>query len=160
MAKKKTARKKTPMKEPGIGHNADNGEDMDELRKIAKAQRTLDKEMESTRKDWTERKRNLTARLEKVGKTREQFKEPYDHFCKIADAKDDAEARKAKEDRKVFLAQQRVIYDALGQGDSIDWVDLIQDADEIRALREEEEQKAAEEAAAAASDAEETPAEI
>lgn len=156
MARAKSAKKKAAKRAPQIGHNSDEAAMNEELRKVAKAQRTLNKEKKDVQKDWREREKNLTERLEKIGFTRDQFKAPFKRFCDLADAKDDAEAKTVKEEHRIFLAQQRRAFDALGQGDTIDWVDLIQDADEIRKLREEEEQRAAEEAAAQGEDGEET----
>lgn len=156
MAKAKSAKKKAAKRAPLIGHNSDDAATNDELRKIAKAQRTLNKEKKDVKKDWRDREKGLTERLEKIGFTRDQFKAPFERFCDLADAKDDVEAETIKQEHRIFLAQQRKAFDALGHGDTIDWVDLIQDADEIRKMREEEEQRAAEEAAAQGDDGEET----
>lgn len=165
MAAKQKARAKAKAKANGsrsplIGHNSDHAAEQEEMRKIAKAQRTLDKEKTSVKKDWRDREKGLTERLEKIGYTRDQFKAPYKRYCEIADCKNDDEAQSVRQAHRIFLAQQRKAFDALGHGDTIDWVDLIQDADEIRKLQEAQEAQAAAEAAASTDEPSDTPAEI
>ena len=158
MAKKKAAKKNKRV--PMMGHNSEQAAIDDELRKVAKAQRSLDKEKADIKKGWRDKEKARTERLEKIGYTRAQFKEPFTRFCAIADAKDDAEVETIRQEHIIFLAQQRKAFDALGHGQQLDWVSMVQDADEIRKLREEEERAAAEAAAAGGEDAEDTPAEI
>lgn len=160
MAKAKS-RKKAAKKNnnPMMGHNSDSAERDAELVKIAQAQRKLDKDKRDTRADLKERHDKLTGRLKEIGISRQAFDQPYANFCRLADAENDQDARKARDDNKVYLAQQRVAYNALGQGETIDWIDLIQDAAEIEKTREEAEREAAEAAAAGAEEPAETLAE-
>ncbi len=154
-AKKKAAGKKSAKKKsiPMKGHNSGDATRDAEIVKIAKAQRSLDKERSDMRATWKTRQDALTARLQEIGQSRDSFKAPYKVFCEVADAKDDQEAQEALANAKVFLAQQRIAYDALGQDDQIDWVDLIQDAEEIQELRDQAQREAEEAEAAQAAEA-------
>lgn len=158
----KTAKKKKP-KHGSKGHNSAVEKDLDELRKIAKAQLSLDRRKSLAMSDFREEHKNLTNRLEKAGFSRDEFKQPYADFVKIAECDTDEDAEIVKQNQKLFLANQRRAYDALSPGGQIDWIDLVQDADEIRKAREEAEKAAeaeAAEAAESAEDATDTPAEI
>lgn len=159
-AKKSAAKKGANGRSPLIGHNSDHAADQDEIRKIAKAQYSLDRRKKEAMDDFRQEHRNLTARLEKLGMTRNEFREPYAKFVAYNDCDSDEDAKKAQEDAKIFLANQRRMYDALSPNTTLDWIELIQDADKIKADREAEDRRAAEEAAAAAEEPEETPAEI
>ncbi len=141
------ARKKKKPAAGERGHNSDGAEIAAEILKVAKAQRSLDKQKAKARADFKEQQDKLTDRLSLVGISRKAFKLPYDQFCRVSDAEDDADAKRATEDGKMYLAEQRRVYDALSVGQTIDWVDLIQDAEQIQKLREREEREAAEAAA-------------
>ncbi len=142
------------------GHNSADADVTAEILKVAKAQRSLDNERRKANADFRERHKKLTDRLRDIDISRQAFAQPFANYMRIADAENDEDAKKAKEDNTIYLAEQRRCYDALSVGESLDWIDLVQDADEIRKLREEEERAAAEEAAEAGEDAEETKAEV
>lgn len=151
MATKKARKKKA--KKVGPGHNSGDQTDMDEIRKIAKAQRLLDKKKDDFNKEHLKSHKDLTNRLEKAGMTRDEFKQPYADFLKIAECETDEDAKIVRENQKLFLANQRKIYDALSPGGQVDWIELIQDAEQIRKDREEAEREQAEAAAEAGEDA-------
>lgn len=153
MATKKKAKKK---KAAGVGHNSAGAADLEEIRKIAKAQRLLDRKKTDAMAEFRQQHKDLTNRLEKAGMSRDEFRQPYADFCKVADCDTDEDAKIVKENQKLFLANQRKIYDALSPGGQVDWVDLIQDADQIRKDREEAERIAAEEAAEAVEEPEDS----
>ncbi len=157
MAKAKSKSKK---KNQLIGHNSASAEDDEEMRRIAKAQRSLDNEKSAKKAEWKERDEKLLARLGGIGQTRKSFKEPYALFCRLADAENDDDAKQKQNDNVVFLAAQRRAYDALTPGKQTDWISLIQDAAQIENLREQEERAAAEAAAEAVDDPEETEADV
>ncbi len=162
MAKPKKPRVKKPKAAkatPGHNSNPHDPAVQEELGKIAKAQRSLDNEKAKTKADWREREKKLTERLENVGFTRDQYKAPYKRFCEIADCDNDDEVKTVRENHRIFLAKQRQAFDALGQGDQINWIDLIQDADEIEKLRAEEAEKADAAAAESGEEAVDTPVE-
>lgn len=166
-AKAKSAKKTNGARSPMIGHNSADAASAEELAKIAKSQRTLNKEKRSVQKDWRERQAKIRERLAEIGYTEKQFKAPFDFFEELADAKNDDEAKTIRENHKIFLAQQRKAFNALGTGEQLDWVNLIQDGDELLAVRADEERKreeaeraAAEAAAAGAADAEDAPAQV
>lgn len=159
MAPKKKARAKK-RRDPQMGHNSDQQAVRDELLKIARAQKALDKRKADARAEFKTEHDKLTGRLKEIGISRQAFKLPYDNFCGVAAAENDDDARRAIEDNKLYLAQQRIAYDALGQQGQIDWVDLVQDAEQIQKLREEADRKAAEEAAAGGDDPKDTAAQV
>ncbi len=142
------------------GHNSNDADLAAEILKVAKAQRSLDNERRKANADFRERHKKLTDRLRDIDISRQAFAQPYANYCRIADSENDDDAKVAQADNKIHLAAQRRCYDALSVGMSLDWIDLIQEADEIKKLREQEELKAAEEAAESADDATDTPAEV
>lgn len=154
------AKKKAKKKNPNVGHNSDGARDMDEIRKIAKAQRLLDRKKRDALAEFKQQHKDLTNRLEKAGISREEFADPYKKFCKLADCDTDEDAKVELENQKIFLANQRRTYDALNPGGQMDWIDLVQDAEQIQKLRDEAEAEAARAAAEGADEPEETAAEI
>lgn len=130
------------VKERGkVGDNSDKEKRNDEFRKIAKAQRLLDNEKAATQADWRKRHKALTARLVAIESSRQAFAQPYANFCRIANAENDDDAKRAAEDNKMYLAQQREAYDALSPNEQIDWINLVQDAEKLRKDREEAERE-------------------
>lgn len=155
VAKAKSKAKRQP-KSKMIGHNSDDQNIKDEILKVAKAQRKLDNQKAEIRAE----EKKLKQRLAAVDVTLQQFRPAYVHYCDIADANDDADAKRIHENHQVFLAGQRKCFDALSVGGQIDWIDLVQNAEDIQKLREEEEREAAKAAAEAGEEPEETAADI
>lgn len=158
--RKRKPKTKTKTKSNQIGHNSDGHKDQEEMRRIAKAQRNLNRRKKDAMDAFKKEHKDLTNRLEAAGYTREEFKEPFDDFCAIADCDTDEDVKIVVENQKIRLANKRRIHDALSPNAQLDWINLIQDADEIRKLRDEAEATRAAEAAEAGENATDTPAEV
>lgn len=114
-------------------------EQLDEIRKCAKAQLKLDKEKNEQQSDWRETHKGITGRLKSAGVSRQAFDQPYKNFKREQEADEPEEAKKTN---TVYIAEQLTCYQALSPDGERNWKSIFTEAEKINAARA----KAAEEA--------------
>ena len=131
------------MTKPREGGNTDPEVDMDEVRKVAKQQLALDREMAEVQAGWREKRKRLTTRLREINMSRQAFQQPYENFVREQNADTPEQERRAKEDNILHMAKQKLAYEALAK-EPLNWNKLFVEADKINKIRTKNAEKAEE----------------
>ena len=118
-------------------------EERKEIAAIAKAQLKLDRDRQTAAQEFKDRHKKLTARLKAANVSRQAFAQPYQNYRRVQEADDIKEELTAKQDNRVYLAEEKLCYEALGLVEPSGWNKVFEEADKINIARAKEAAKAA-----------------